>query len=91
MMKIRLAMNGVLPMRSPVAGSRSGAPLGSVSSSTITTMPSRPYSEYFRPRASAASASASASPVSSDPTSAYTGSPMVGSYLPEARLDHALR
>ena len=36
-MKIRLSMNGVLPMIAPVSGSRSGAPDGNRENATITT------------------------------------------------------
>ena len=41
MMNSRLSMNGVWPMMSPVTGSRSGAPGGSVSSSTHHERPPR--------------------------------------------------
>ena len=49
MMKSRLSMKGVAPMMSPVAGSRSGAPGGSVASSTMTSRPRDPKSAKRRP------------------------------------------
>ena len=39
MMNSRLSMNGVVPMMSPVTGSRSGAPGGRVSTSTRIANP----------------------------------------------------
>ncbi len=57
MMNSRLSMNGVLPMMSPVTGSRSGAPAGSVSSTTTMTETRNATLAKRRPRDSLAAAS----------------------------------
>ncbi len=62
MVTIRLFMNGVLPISAPVAGSRSGAQLGSVISSMKAMTPRRPQNANRRPRYSSAE-SVLASPI----------------------------
>ena len=44
MMNSRLSMNGVVPMMSPVSGSRSGAPSGTVNTRISARNPRNPNS-----------------------------------------------
>ena len=73
MMKMRLAMNGVAPMSSPVALSRRGALGGSESASTSTTTASSAHAANLRPRAS---------PFSSTSSSGLRPEPSGGVYGP---------